>query len=528
MVVHTSWPRDLVLATILAAAFVALQIAASLNGGTLSVPPTFDDIVYYNDAASRVRILWDSGIVAVLTNYIASPPHAPGSTFLAAVGFLMFGFKPWAADIANTLPLFLFTLIIIRLFSGLPLGIMVPATIASLLIPIFGLAIVEFRPDMWAAGFTALGALLITLHDPRVTRVAVLSGLAFAAALLMKPTLSPLVIILYGAAIALRFAPHLRDRKELLIALRSCLIIGGIALILAGPHYILALQNLVEYYRSIFGSGAAMWSPSLSRSEQLLYYLTGPGGRPSLGRWVYLGALTLVAPVALFALNRRTLAWRATFVAVLATIAYTVVSVPGNKSAYLGVVFPAFAVAAIILTIAAILKALYARQKILTAYTVALALLAFAVGSYRFPWRMLHGISYPPAIAASLQSINDQVVSYLSADRDLSRKTVMFAQITQYLNESTIKFALTQGGLPMPTFVGDATDEMPKQLALLSRSHYVITVTEEYPNSLSWLPIAKLITPLNAMLGPTTGFELVKTIIPLGEPGEVRIYRRVK
>jgi len=382
MVVRTSWPRDVVLATILTAAFVALQITASLKGGTLHFPPTYDDIGYYNDAASRVRILWDSSSISVLKNYIASPPHAPGSTFLAAVGFLMLGVKPWAADAANALPLFLFTLIIIRLFSGLPLSIMLPATISSLLIPIFGIAIVEFRPDMWAAGFTVLGALLITLHDPRVTRIAVLSGLAFAAALLMKPTLSPLVIILYGTAIALRFAPHLRDRKELLIALRSCLIIGGIALILAGPHYILALQHLIEYYRStVFGAGAAIWSPSLSRSEQLLYYLTGPGGRPSLGYWVYLGALTLVGPVALFALNRHTLAWRATFVAVLATIAYTVVSVPGNKSAYLGVVFPAFVVAAIILTIAAILKALYARQRIITAYTVALALLAFAVGS---------------------------------------------------------------------------------------------------------------------------------------------------
>ena len=37
-------------------------------------------------------------------------------------------------------------------------GIMLPATISSLLIPIFDLANVEFRPDMWAAGFTALGA----------------------------------------------------------------------------------------------------------------------------------------------------------------------------------------------------------------------------------------------------------------------------------------------------------------------------------------------------------------------------------
>jgi hypothetical protein len=95
MVVHTSWPRDLVLATILAAAFVALQITASLNSGTLSFPPTYDDIGYYNDAASRVRILWDSGIVAFLTNYIATPPHAPGSTFLACGWFSYVRRKPW-------------------------------------------------------------------------------------------------------------------------------------------------------------------------------------------------------------------------------------------------------------------------------------------------------------------------------------------------------------------------------------------------------------------------------------------------
>ena len=210
--------------------------------------------------------------------------------------------------------------------------------------------------------------------------------------------------------------------------------------------------------------------------------------------------------------------------AVLAAIAYTVVSVAGNKSPYLGVVFPVFAVAAIILTIAAILKALYA-QKILAAYTIALALV-FAVRSVSFPGRIARHL--PAAIAASIRSQRSgRFVSFRT--RDLSRRTVMFAQITQYLNNDTIKFELTQGGLPMPAFVVDAlTDELPKHLALLSRSDYVITLTEEYPNSLSWLPSAKLATPLNAMLGRTTNFELVKTIIPPAEPGEVRIYRRVE
>jgi hypothetical protein len=292
--------RDIVIAALITIIFVASQLQASLNDGVLSFPPTYDDIGYYIDATHRVQSLWQGGIEAVLREYLAYPPHAPGSTFLAAIGFLLFGIKPWAADTANALPLFLFVLILLRLSRELPFGVTLIVTITTLSMPIFSLAIVEFRPDMWSAGLTVAGTILIVLRDPREIRTAAGAGLAFAAALLMKPTLAPLVLILFGTALVLRLAPHLRESNQRPRVIISCLIVGALALGLAGPHYALGLKDLIAYYREhIFGSGAATWTPQLSPVQNALYYVTGPGGAASLGQWVYVGVLTLAVPIIL-------------------------------------------------------------------------------------------------------------------------------------------------------------------------------------------------------------------------------------
>ena len=144
--------RDIAIAAGITIVFVASQLQASFNNGFLSFSPTYDDIVYYIDATHHVQSLWQDGIGAVLREYFAHPP----ATFLAAIGFLLFGIKPWAADAANALPLLLFVLIVLRLSRELPLGIRLIVTITILSIPIFSLAIVVFRPDMWCTGLTSL------------------------------------------------------------------------------------------------------------------------------------------------------------------------------------------------------------------------------------------------------------------------------------------------------------------------------------------------------------------------------------
>ena len=513
--------RVIVIAAVITTIFVAFQLQASLNAGSLSFPPTFDDIGYYNDAARRVLAFWQIGIGAVVPEYIAKPPHAPGSTFLAAIGFLLLGLKPWAADAANALPLFMFVLILVWLFRELPLGITVTATIASLSIPIFSLAIVEFRPDMWCAGLTVAGTLLIALRDPRETRNAALAGFAFATALLMKPTLSPLVVILFGTALVLRLAPHLRESKEWPAAIASCLIVGGLALVFAGPHYALDLKNLIAGYRlNIFGADAALWTPQLSPVQTALFYLTGPGGAASLGLWAYVGVLTLIVPI-IFTVRRHRLAWPAWIAAILTLIAYVVVTVLGNKSAYLGVIFPAYVAAAIILSAAYGLVWLYARNLRRAAYIAALAFLCFGASVYRFPSPHTGGGAY---VAASRQAVIDDIASVLKSDQALARKTVMFAQIGQYTNEQSLMFKFLQDGTPMPTFVDDFRDDLAPQIALLDRADYVIALTRDNPDNLLWLPSAKIADQVNAMLRER--FDLAKTIIPPAEPGEIQIYSR--
>ncbi|MGQ0456438.1 MAG: hypothetical protein ACT4OU_05185 [Hyphomicrobium sp.] len=492
------------------------------------MPPTYDDIVYYDDAAERLQVLSQGGIGAVLQGYVVNPPHAPGSTLLAAIGFLVFGLQPWAANAANALPLLLFITLIVRLFADLPPVVSCIAIPALISMPIFGLAIVEFRPDMWCAGFTVVGTLLIALRDIRVFRTAVLAGASLAAALLFKPTFSPLIAILFGVALILRLHRDFMCPQRRRAALVACLTVLGIALIIAGPHYMLSLPRLIAYYREhVFGSGAQLWSPQLTVMQQAGYYVFGDGGRATLGRWPYVGVFTVLVPAILYIDGRLDLAWRSAIVFVLGLIAYVLVTAPGNKSAYLGMIFSVYAAAAILLSASLGLRYLSDRGNIVGLRLAGLAILFFAAAVYTTPRVALHGSAIAPETSASRRAISAEIKAYFVGEQDIARKTVMFAQIGQYANQDTLKFEMRQGGIPQPTFVGEYfVADIQKQAQLLAQSHYVVTITSDYPDRLGWLPSAKIAGEVSAMLGPQTGFTLAKTIVSPSEPGEIRIYKR--
>ena len=162
---------------------------------------------------------------------------------MAALG----GIQPWAADAANAIPLFIFTLTLLRLFAGFPFGLTLAAVVICLSIPIFGLAIVEFQARHVVRRAYGTWHGTNSAPRPREIREGVYAGLAFAASLLMKPTFAPLVVTLFVTAFVLRFAPELRSAEGRILAARSLLIIGGTATMLAGPYFLLVLEHWLIY-----------------------------------------------------------------------------------------------------------------------------------------------------------------------------------------------------------------------------------------------------------------------------------------
>lgn len=439
--------------------------------------------------------------------------HAPGSTLLAALGFAVGGIKPWAADTANAVPMFLFTLVLVRVFAGLSFGLMLAAVATCLSIPIFGLAIVEFRPDMWCAGLTVLGTAIILLRDLREVRECVYAGLTFAAALLMKPTFSPLAVVLFGTAFVLRFAPELHSAEGRALMVRSLLIIGGVPVVLAGPHFLLGIEHLIHYYRVVFFGRAAIWAPDLDLKGAALYYLTGPGGNAALGWWVCFG-------IAAFILVLR-LSWQ---FAALALIAYVAVTIPEIKSPYLGMIFDAYVVAMIVIALAWLFTRA-SRGSPHLAHAVAGVLMIFAIATYHLPWIQLHGISYSLQAAALRKQVNSEAVAFLLADQNIDRKVIYVPVITQYLNGEAIVFAALQAGRVLQPIATSYIDgDLAAHLKDIARADYIVLVSADNRAVLQWIPSAKIAREISNEIEHDDRFELGKLID--GELGGVRIFVR--
>jgi len=514
--------RDGFFAIIFSLILVSTQVFLSLDSGSLSFPPTYDAIGYYLDALQRTRSV-ESG--TFFQNLLANPPHAPGSTVLAFIGFSLFGIRAWSPVLMNFIPLALFAFVILRLQRKAPFPAAMMTTAGLLLIPFWSIAIDEFRPDMWCGAFIVSGVACVVFRHAE-DRTWLVGGLAFGAALLMKPTFAPMICILFGMAVFLRFVPLLGGAQGWVKMAKAGAIVLGVACLIAGTHYALAWRSIVNYYAvHVFGAGAASWTPNLGLKETILYYLSGPGGRPFLGVWLWLAPIVALAPIGFVVAGRRDLAWKSCAYLIVSIIAYFIVTLPGNKSPFLGVGFVSFIVGALVIVAIASGNAVRSNRR----YSYAVAVAIFGVGLFgaNTAWTALHGTAYPAQVAAARTYVNQRIVGLLWADKEIHQKQVMFAQIAQYTNAETLAFLFAELGIVSPTIVSEYfTDDMTRQRAMIASSQYIITVSADYPGGLSWVPSAKIGPQINAALDADTGLELVQSFSPPGEPGEFRIYKR--
>jgi hypothetical protein len=304
----------------------------------------------------------------------------------------------------------------------------------------------------------------------------------------------------------LRVVPEIRSAKDLKSSAKSVLILGGITLLLAAPYFILGRQHLIDYYRlNVFGSAAALWTPNLSAINSALYYIVGPGGNATLGKWVYIG----IPAVAFMSLR----SWR---IGVLILISYLVVTLPGNKSPYLGMIFNAYVVAAIVLMMAWLLTITNPAIR----YAIAGAFLVFGLVTYRLP-----SPGNSPGVAEARQKLNADVVSVLLADSAIERKIIYIPVIASYLNGESIVFSALQAGHLLQDVLPSFFDgDLENHVREAYRSDYLILISTDYSDTVKWTPSIKIANDLFAQVSQNNSFELAKSIST--DPGQIRIYRR--
>lgn len=504
---------------VLAALFAAFQIQSSLHSGSLSLPVTYDDVGYFNDALARLDVLYRDGGRAFLAGLWTNPPHAPLQTLLTLAAFGLAGPQRWAAVLMNAVPL----AIILRLFLGfacrtLPFMTAGIAAAALLAFPLLGLLILECRPDMLCALLTAAGALTIAA-DPRWRegdrRTLAISGALFVGALLSKPTLAPVTGVVLGAA-ALSAILLSQDRKR---TARLALVTGGIAVLIVLPYYAAVFPRLYAYIAdNAFGANAKVWRADLSPSGHALYYLTGNGGKAGIGTpWLAMGGALTVLALPVWIRTRAALC-----VVLVALIAYASVTVPGMKSPFLGLIVSAFLLGIVAIFVVCLLARL--RRRI--AVAAALALLAFSVVTWRPVFMRLRGFDVPAAQSQHFTRIYNQTADALASVPDLGNRTLYIPVIASYLNPDNMQFEMRQRGLQPPAIpLVYLNGDLSAHQALIAGSDVAILFSDDNTLPLPWPASSSIRKEIGAAVA-AAGFVPVATVDGGPYLGQVVVLRK--
>lgn len=536
-------PVDFTLVFVLAALFTVLSIQASLHSGVLSVPPTYDDIEYFNDAAGRLTLLYNDGITSMLRDFITHPPHSPFSTGIALIGFALFGFHPWAAYLVNGIWVFVLLLGLRAALLEQPPLVYSAVALAALSWPLPGYLVLEGRPDVICGFLIAAGCLFI-LSEPwieasrqRIFNAALIAGLA----LWSKPAMILVTVFLYGAAcIFATAADYIENRNKPLsfrALIRPTLNFSLTAFVISLPYYFFAWRQTFDYiYVNYAGSEKSIWvtATATSRFEGAIYYVLGTGGQRTMGAWF---SVTLILILFLGALKyRQVLANHIRLAAVAAwcVVTYLAVTIPAVKTPYLGIVVSFAALLIFLAALKSLLSTLsgLADKRLSRFLTYGACAGLVTLAATLFHWHVYYYTGGAPAISgggamrAQRVALVDQMTDALEVPPPQSA-LVYIPTATPYLNASTLQFAFYQKQVFNVT-LGDrsTSSSMQDQLAALAAATEVILPDAGDPELVPYLPATLLVAPLTNIVTHDPNMELKATFETADGLHHFRIYQR--
>jgi hypothetical protein len=367
-------------------AFLSLRLAKQI--GRLSVPPLYDDVSYFVDAAKWLDAVQINGIAANLGGLLHQ--HAPFSTLTAIIGLILVPDGYVGPYAINAVILLAFLLGIAHLTWRRPFVDIATCLVAAACIPVFWHTMTEARPDLpWGLALgLAIGAVLYRPFLQRsrwsVFGLGALCGLAAA----IKPSAFPASLTCIGLAAGAQLVCECLEvevggfRAAVRRAGPPALIFA--AGLLAGTFAIIGIElvNTVNYILLAMVSYRDFWVADESFRDSLLHYSVGPEGRLALNYWLWFGLALIMVRLGLALLHDSRDVGRSITLVVAVLVAYAIPTLSPVKSYFLGAMFYGLFIVAMALNFCAVVAGL---EGILSRLTLSPALRRWLVSGLHLP-----------------------------------------------------------------------------------------------------------------------------------------------
>jgi hypothetical protein len=333
------------IAVILTAVTATFSLKLAEQVGRLSVPPLYDDVVYFVSAVQWLNEAPSRGIAENVYGLLHQ--HAPFSTLTAAIGFSLFPGGYLGPYAINAVIILAFLLGLAGLLWRRSLVDISTCMVGAACVPVFWQTMTEARPDLpWGLALgLAMGAVL---HRPLLQRsrwsifgVGVACGLAST----IKPTALPASFACIGLAAAVQLAcecleSDIRTFRAAIrrAALPALLFAAGL---LAGALPIVGVElvETIRYILNVMIRDRDIWVISESFRTSLMHYAIGAEGRVALNYWLWIGlALAMIRICFAVLVNRRDVGAAATVLAA-GLVAYAIPTLANVKTYFFGAMF---------------------------------------------------------------------------------------------------------------------------------------------------------------------------------------------
>jgi hypothetical protein len=341
---HASFKTISVVALVLTltAIITYAGIRASLKFGRLSIPPTYDDVVYFT-AAAKWLSAWPSRSLAASLHALLGE-HAPFSTLTAVAGFLLTPDSYIGHYAINAVVVAGFMSGVAALVWRLSLADIAICLTGIACFPLMVQAINEARPDLpWGlASGLAIGAIVYAPIQRRSLPAVAMLGFACGLAALIKPSALPVSLACFAVIFLISSfgdwfdagnSPTLRN-----VALRVLIFGLGVVIALA-PYLSVSLIQIADYIWRTLVENRALWALDASLYDHAMFYSFGPVGHLALHEGLLVGLGLFAARLALGAYLKSKDLVRAFVLLSAVVVAYAIPSISVVKSYFLGAMF---------------------------------------------------------------------------------------------------------------------------------------------------------------------------------------------